>query len=427
MLSAADNETLVRVGPGTPMGAVFRRFWIPALLSSELPARDCPPVKVGLLGEKLVAFRDSSGAIGLLDARCPHRLANLYWGRNEDNGLRCVYHGWKFSVTGECLEMPAEPPESKYHENVCATAYATREAGGIIWAYMGPPEKQPPFPAMDWTFFPPEHSVASKRLQRCSYLQNLEGELDSAHNYFLHRFDIPSGQSMMPPAHLRSPRFTVKEKPYGLLIGARRETPTGDHDWRVTPFLMPSFTIIPTEKVHNDPERFTAAVPIDDENMWGFTVTWRPDRPLDATDRVVIASGLWAGHVRSDPKTFIPVSNIDNDYDIDRQRQATDSFTGIPGIRIQDMAVQEDQGGPICDRTIEHLGTSDRAIVATRRLLLRAARELEDGIEPYQAQNAETFRMRAIAMEAPQDQDWEQLVWNGIDPVPSGAAAGDGH
>src|SRR5579885_1952307 len=175
MLSQEENELITRVGPGTPMGAALRRYWLPALLVEELPAPDCPPVRVRLLGEDLVAFRDSMGQLGLLGAHCPHRGASLFFGRNEECGLRCVYHGWKFDVAGACVDMPSEPEESTFKERVRATAYPCVERGGVVWTYMGPPALQPPLPELEWALLPEPQRYASKRLQECNWLQAMEG------------------------------------------------------------------------------------------------------------------------------------------------------------------------------------------------------------------------------------------------------------
>lgn len=407
MLSQRDNALLTQTDRGTPMGQVFRSFWIPALLSRELPARDGPPIKVSLLGEKLVAFRDSSGRVGLMEARCPHRHANLYWARNEDNGLRCVYHGWKFRVDGQCIDMPAEPIESSFKDRVRAVAYHTHEAGGIIWAYMGPEQSVPAFPEFDWMFYPDDYSYATKRFQRCNYLQNLEGELDSAHAYFLHR-EFEPGSDVLAPEDIRRPEFTVSKAPHGLVVTVRRQLSSGRNYWRITPFLAPTYTIIPTEQSQNEPDRFTAAVPMDDHNMWGFTVSWRRDRPLNHTEMSEIIGGR-VSHVTVDEDTFLPVGNAENDYLIDRASQKENSFTGIPGIRLQDLAVQEDQDGPICRRDEEHLGATDKAIIATRRLLLEFIKGLDAGKLPSPRDRGETYRLRSIAIEADSEEPWERI------------------
>src|ERR1700722_431035 len=181
MLSKEENELLTQTGPGTPMGELFRRFWLPALLSSELPEPDCAPVKLTILSEDLVAFRDSEGRVGVLERYCPHRGSSLFWGRNEESGLRCVYHGWKFDVTGSCVDMPNEPMESRFREKIRTTAYPTEERGGVIWIYMGPKDLHPQMPELEWTLVPENQRYVTKRITACNYLQNVEGEVDSAH------------------------------------------------------------------------------------------------------------------------------------------------------------------------------------------------------------------------------------------------------
>ena len=187
MVSEADNDILIRTGPGTAMGQVMRRYWMPALLTAELPDTDCPPVRVRLLGESLVAFRDTSGQIGLLEDACPHRQASLFLGRNEENGLRCVFHGWKFDRHGRCLDMMNEPPDSDYKDKINAASYPVLESGGVVWAYLGPGEQAPPPPNFEWTQLPAPHCRISKNRQECNWLQGLEGGIDTAHAPILHR------------------------------------------------------------------------------------------------------------------------------------------------------------------------------------------------------------------------------------------------
>lgn len=192
MLSREENELLTRVGPGTPMGAMLRRYWIPALLSEEIPLPDCPPVRVRLLDEDLLAFRDSKGRIGLLDEYCSHRRSSLFYGRNEECGLRCVYHGWKYDIEGNVLETPAEPPDSHLKHKVHHTAYSCREASGVIFTYMGSKDKMPLFPNFDWLMVPPDHVVVDKFFIECNYLQSLEGDCDNVHAAYLHRGTLTS-------------------------------------------------------------------------------------------------------------------------------------------------------------------------------------------------------------------------------------------
>ena len=402
MLSKEENDLLCRTGPGTPMGNWFRRFWLPVALSRELPKPDCPPVRLRILSEDLIAFRDTNGKIGLLSRYCPHRGASLFFGRNEEGGLRCVYHGWKFDTTGVCIDMPNEPAECSFKQKIRQTAYPTREAGGVIWAYMGPQEIMPELPQLEWTLVPQNHVYVHKRFQHCNYLQNVEGEVDSSHVSFLHREFRPekfnaavAGQVLLAQAKDTAPKFLVQETEYGLAIGARRNWDADQYYWRVTKFLMPSFTLIPSEA--GAPINFTAAVPVDDENMVGFTVTWLPDRPLADDDISTLES--WTGaYAEVDPKTFEPIASRANDYLLDREKQRTENFTGMRGIREQDIAVQEDQfGGPVTDRTKEHLGTSDAGVITLRRRLLNSVRNFQQGQEPPEPCKATAYRVRPIA------------------------------
>ena len=416
MLSREENELLTRVGPGTPMGHLLRCFWQPFALSRELAHADSDPIRVRVLGEDLVAFRDSNGAVGLLQNNCPHRGASLFFGRNEEAGLRCVYHGWKFDTSGTCLDMPNEPAESDFKHKVIATAYPTKEAGGILWAYLGPREQRPELPALEWTRVPESHRYVSKRVQFCNYLQNVEGEVDSSHVSFLHSKNSAAdaaGIKADPGASLpdymardKAPRFFVLPTEYGMMIGARRNAEDDTYYWRITQFLMPTYTMIPVPV--GTPVSFTAATPVDDERMLGFTVTWHPERPL--SDQEVAQIESWTGvHTEVDPRTFIPLRNRDNDYLVDRALQRSSrSYTGIRGIREEDLAVQESMG-TTCDRTTEHLGSADLAVIAMRRRLLDAVRALEQhGEIPYEARNGESYRVRSAALVLPRDLPWNE-------------------
>src|SRR5437764_8645525 len=185
MTSQSENDFLTRIGPGTPMGALMRQYWLPACLSSELEA-DGAPLRLMLLGEKLIAFRDSAGRIGVLDHRCPHRCASLFFGRNEEGGLRCVYHGWKFGTNGNCVDMPSEPAESNFKEKIHQAAYPCRERNGVVWAFMGSSRPLPDLPSLEWSLLPDERRYISKRVQECNWVQALEGGIDSSHGAFLH-------------------------------------------------------------------------------------------------------------------------------------------------------------------------------------------------------------------------------------------------
>jgi len=344
MLSRQENELLTRVGPGTAMGAFFRRHWLPFLLADEL-VPDAPPRRVRLLGECLVAFRDSRGRPGLLDERCPHRRASLYHGRNEGGGLRCAYHGWKFDVTGECLELPTEPLESNFRSKVRAEAYPVLERGGLLWAYLGPPEKRAELPEFEWLGVPGARCHVSRRVLECNYAQALEGEIDESRACLTSR-DAPA------------PRHSAHETAYGLACGARRNAEGGRYLWRISLFLWPCYTLIPP--LGDPPLRiFRAWVPADDTQTHVFCAAWRPDGPVGEAERV----RLGAQHARA-----------------------------------------AESAGAIVDRTREHLGTSDKSVVAFRQRLLAAARRLEQGLEPQAPYDPDCYRVRAHAARVPRDE-----------------------
>ena len=419
MLSAKDNEFLCRVGPGTPMGNLMRQYWMPAVRSDELPSPDCPPVRVKLLGEELIAFRTTSGAVGLVQNSCPHRGASLFFGRNEEEGLRCVYHGWKFDVTGACVDMPSEPAESNFKNKVHATAYATRERGGIIWAYMGPREEPPPLPDIEANMLAEGPNQVSVLFRNCNWMQGLEGEMDTVHAAFLH-YGAESVGDMAPGSfnfyhyRTRAAKFNTVETDYGVANGAYRPAEEDSYYWRVTQILFPFYHMIPGGTM-GEGIRIGAYVPMDDEHhlQWEIGV-FRPDgsstrpnrghRGMDAPlgeRRLPNGSGWFERH-RSD-------QNLENDFLIDREAQATgQSYTGIAGIRIQDCAVTETMG-TIYNRGREHLGTTDSFIIRVRRKLIAMAKDLqENGTVPHQIDHPDVYRQRSGEMVIPRAKDWWQ-------------------
>ena len=421
MLSAEENQLLCRIGPGTPTGELMRRYWLPALLPDELPAPDCPPVRVRLLGEDLVAFRDTNGRVGLLGAHCPHRGASLFFGRNEECGLRCVYHGWKFDVDGNCLDMPNEPPESNFKHKVHQTAYPCLERGGVVWAYLGP-EQAPALPELESNLVPDNHRLVSKRLIECNYAQTLEGGIDPSHTSYLHSrlgsaqqtaASAESADAMRYLAQDRRPQMRAIDIDCGVLIGAKRDVEPSRDYWRINVFLMPVFTMAPSSG--EDPiSRWSAWVPMDDENTLRYTTMWHPTRPLTPQESGAVQDGSGM-HLKKDDLlppvpapggAFRPRANKSNDYLIDREAQRTVSFSGIKGFGTEDQAVTESMG-TIFDRSGEHLGSSDMGVIFARRRLLNAAKALrERGELPPGIANPEGYRLRSTATMLPKDQDW---------------------
>ncbi len=420
MLSKADTEFLCRIGPGTPMGDLFRQYWLPAIQSDELPERDGAPLRVRLLGEDLIGFRSSTGEVGLIQSNCPHRGASLFFGRNEEQGLRCVYHGWKFSVDGQCVDMPNEPAESDFKTKVQAVAYPTRQRNGIIWAYLGPRTTPPPLPDFEANMLGDKPVVMSIIHRPCNWMQGWEGEMDTVHQAFLHA-GATRVEDTIPDtfdyyiARTPAPRLFVIDTPYGTSYGARRPASEDTYYWRIAHMLFPCFAMIPAGLMGQQ-TRFAAYVPMDDEH----TLHWEIGTGLlDPSELPPEARGSEGRGPSTRPTEWFKPNTSDwygrfnmhqemaNDYLIDRAAQrAWKSYTGIPGVRQQDMAVTESMG-PIMDRTREHLGTTDALIIRTRRRMIEAARALADhGVVPPGVENPELYRQRSGGVILPRDANW---------------------
>lgn len=407
MLSREDNELLCRVGPGTPMGALIREYWIPAALSSELPEPECAPVRIRLLGENLIAFRVSSGAVGLIQNHCPHRGASLFYGRNEDEGLRCVYHGWKFDVTGACVDMPSEPGESQYRSKVRVVTYPCVERGGVVWTYMGPRQTPPLLPDFESNG---DDCVLQVYQRECNWVQALEGDIDTCHTAFLHlgsveRDDVPPGTWGRYVLENRAPRYEVAETDFGVMYGAYRPAERETNYWRIANFLFPFYAMVPTGVLGLE-QRVRAWVPMDDDHTLfismsrgGAPAPRNAGRHPIGPPEVLPNTTDWYGRFRL-------VGRADNDYLIDRKAQQTVSFTGIGAIHLQDQAVTESMG-PIYDRTQEHLATSDLMVIRTRKRLIDAAKALRDkGQAPPGVDAPHVYAARSGGVILPRDADW---------------------
>jgi nitrite reductase/ring-hydroxylating ferredoxin subunit len=373
MLSKEDNELLTRTGAGTAMGDLMRRYWIPALLSEEIPAPDSPPVRVRLLGEELVAFRDSQGRIGLIDEHCAHRGASLFFGRNEECGLRCIYHGWKFDFEGNVVDTPAEPPGSDFRKKLRQTAYPTYEAAGVIHAYLGPRDKMPLFPNYEWTQVPLSHTYVTKSLLECNYLQGLEGECDSSHLSLLHQTFTPG------PARAiwrldPSPVYETEETDFGVRLVATRKAGADQRYVRVSSFVMPVFGCVPAGRAPGELDGFEVHiyVPFNDTLTWRYDLGFRRSRPV-TEDEVHRRKQIGPDYRR--------IRNARNNYLQDRQAQKSVNYTGIEDFLNHDACATESMG-PIFDRSKEHLGVSDKAVIAVRKYLFSAVSTFQAGAEP---------------------------------------------
>jgi phenylpropionate dioxygenase-like ring-hydroxylating dioxygenase large terminal subunit len=425
MLRKEQNDTLTQTGPGTPMGEMFRCYWNPVLLAEQLPENECPPVRVKILGERLLAFRDTDGRYGLIDEFCAHRGVSLWFGRNEEAGLRCPYHGWKYDVTGQCIDVPSEPRESGFCQKVKLKSYPLVKRGPVLWTYMGPPEKQPPLPEWEFAMVPPEQVFMSKRLQESNWMQAMEGGIDSSHVSFLHRGDLESDPIFKGAKGNKynlsdmRPHFEVVEQPGGLYIGARRNAENGNYYWRITPWVMPNFTIIPPRGDHPMHGHFW--VPIDDENCWAWTYDFHPTRALTKQERAAMQDGQGL-HCKYVPGTYRPLANKDNDYLIDRAAQkAGKTYSGVAGFAIQDSSLQESMG-PICDRTKENLVSTDNGIIMARHRMLRAAKALMDkgtippGVDPAHQ------RVRSVSIVLEPAQAFKEAAKDALLPAKLGVA-----
>jgi nitrite reductase/ring-hydroxylating ferredoxin subunit len=415
MLSKEDNELITRVGPGTGLGNLMRRYWIPVALSSELPQPDCAPIRTKVLGEKLVAFRDSGGRVGVLQEFCAHRRASLFLGRNEEHGLRCVYHGWKYDVDGKCLDQPNEPPEKCFKDKIRLTAYPTTEQGGVVWAYMGAPDKLPAPPNFEWTRVPQSHRFMTKTIQENNWLQALEGGIDSAHSSFLHRAlgGAKAGGWTGWRLKATAPRQQVELTDYGFAYAAIRELGEQGSFVKVYHYVMPfhttfAFQLGASGETYRPEIHGHMFVPMDDENVMLYNLLYRfggDGFTQSYIDDMEALRGRGPGDQTAD---FRKVRNRDNDWLIDREHQKTQSFTGIIGINNQDHAVQESMGA-IVDRTEEHLGTSDHAVVAVRLKLLREIRNVQAGGNPP-ALVLTRAKIRAIEKLLPNGVDWREAL-----------------
>jgi nitrite reductase/ring-hydroxylating ferredoxin subunit len=383
-------------------------------------------VRVKLLSERLIAFRDTDGRYGLMDEFCAHRGVSLWFGRNEECGLRCPYHGWKYDVTGQCVDMPNEPEHAAFAKKIKLTSYPLVARGGLLWTYMGPPESQPPLPEWEFATVPAPQSFTSKRLQECNWLQAMEGGIDSSHVSFLHRGDLKTDPlfkgtrgNQYNLSDMR-PVFEVVESAGGLYIGARRNAENGNYYWRITQWVMPSFTMIPPRGGHPVHGHFW--IPIDDENCWAWSFDYHPTRPLNDAELQAMRDGKGI-HVKYVPGTFRPLANKDNDYLMDREAQrAGRTYSGIEGFAMQDASLQESMG-PIVDRTKETLVSTDSGIIMARQRLLRAIKAFTESGAMPPGVDIEHQKVRSASVLLPPDQPFKDAAREALIAHPGVAPA----
>ncbi|MDX2157306.1 MAG: Rieske 2Fe-2S domain-containing protein [Hyphomicrobiaceae bacterium] len=424
MTTAAEGCELTECGPGTPMGNLMRHYWIPALKSSELVA-DGDPIRLMLLGEKLVAFRDSQGRVGVMDHKCPHRCASLFLGRNEAGGIRCVYHGWKFDVTGQCVDMPSVAPHQDFKQKVRARAFPVREKAGVVWVYMGTramPPALPQFEILDM----PEGEINVAFVQRnCNYLQALEGEIDTSHFGFLHAGhvdvdDVSEDEPLRNTIVNRAPEYHVADTPWGTQYGGYRSVGPGETYWRFANFLFPFWTQAPNGEFQSHMHA-RAWVPLDDHHTMFVFIWWKKAKAANSMPTPLLKDGTPIGGAgranRLLPNTtdwlgrWRMADTEANDWGIDREAQRSNRiYTGIEGIHLQDQAITESMG-PVTDFAFEHLAPSDQMITRTRRRLLMATRALRDkATPPPGADDASVYRGARSGYLTTCDQGaWEEV------------------
>lgn len=419
-MTPEQNDLLCRVEGDAPMGRLMRQHWLPACMIEEVAEPDCTPLKVRLLGEDMVVFRDSNGQLGALDEKCPHRRASLAFGRNEECGLRCLYHGWKFDVNGNAVDMSSEPVGAKLRSTMKTKAYPVREAGGFVWVWMGDSDQVAPFDTPTWAPTPNARISIMKVHGACNWAQILEGSIDSAHSSSLHSSNMPTAKDVtgstatdnawLRPSADKAPRLEVQKTSFGFRYVAIRK-PILDPDKqdyvRMTLFVAPFTVHIPPNNQYNLSQML---VPVDDVNTMFYWIAWHPDPDKG------ISQDAWRkfcdAEVGKDvePVTFRKKRNAENNYLQDREAMKAGDFTGITGIPTQDMAMWESMG-PIADREKDRLGSSDKAIFTFRTQMYRAAQVVAKGEPAIGTTEPRVPHVKLSSFEGmvPKGDDWRTI------------------
>ena len=428
MLTPGDNDLLCRVQGAAPMGGIMRRHWLPLCMAEEVAEADGKPVRARLLGEDLVVFRDTEGRLGVLSEYCLHRRASLVYGRNEECGLRCLYHGWKFDVEGNVVEMPSEAPGAAQRLGKKTTAYPARESGGFVWIWMGPKDEMREFEPPAWAPRANVRTAIVKIWTECNWAQVLEGSIDSAHSSVLHSTNMPAAQDVygstatdsawLRPSNDKAPRLQFEPTDYGFRYAAIRKpikNAESDQYVRTTLYIAPFTVLIPPNNQYNLAQML---VPIDDVNTMFYWIAWHPD-PAKG-----ISQEAWrrfcAAEVGIDlDANYRKKRNLRNDYLQDRAAMKRGDWTGIVGIPAQDMAMWESMG-PITDRSQDHYGSSDLAVAQFRRMMVAAAKNYEQGAPALGTEK----RVRYVELASfegivPKTTDWRALSAARTEPEPA--------
>lgn len=417
MLSREDNETLCRVGPGTRMGRVMRRYWHPIATSAQLPKPDCAPLRTKLLGEKFVVFRDSAGKVGVLNEYCMHRGVSLALGRVEEGGIRCLYHGWKFAVDGTLLETPNHP-DPRLCQALRAPAYPVREHSGLIWTYIGAKEQEPPFRRFGFDEVPDANRVIHRVNVTANYLQLAEGGVDSSHVGILHTNQVrPSWRARRQQADAgvldaavmedNAPSLEIEDTPFGYHYAAIRKSLADNgggnlRNVRVTPVILPTLRVIPATFYNFS----VFETPMDDASTATYVIAHSPDRPISFDDMTLV-------HGLDDPRFWSPDdcwfrASWDERLGQDRDSMNV-SWTGHRGIQREDVVMAMSQE-PIVDRSVEHLVAADQAVVRLRRRMMDMILLDEAGKPPPGLTIADMTKVLARDQDIPPDGRWQDLA-----------------
>jgi nitrite reductase/ring-hydroxylating ferredoxin subunit len=404
------------------MGNLLRQFWFPLVPSDEVPGPGSRPLRMKLLGEQLILFRNSEGVIGLVSEFCPHRSASLYFARNESSGLRCVYHGWLIGTDGKCLDMPNEPVGASFKEKVRQPWYPCREVNGTVWTYMGPREEPPPLPDFGLISLPADQKGFRLTVRDCNWMQALEGDLDLSHGAYLHS---ALRENLLAENHLdrytgERPHMEALDTPYGVAHAVRRSYGPDQFHWGVGHFIFPFITQFPPVGDRMEVVPGHVWIPMDDVTTLVWSYQWHPTKPLrEAAAGSTLGGGQGSKQSMFEPEweEYLPPlpepggkwrqkATRENSYGFNEEAQATIRYSGIPTVELQDRALQESMR-PLVDRSIEHLGTTDIAQIRVRQRLLKSADELQkNGTLPTCVDDPALYRVRSASGILPRDVSW---------------------